>query len=382
MVSADWLPTQFKRRRALEDRLAAVFEGAGYLGIDVPIVEPAELYLRKFGGQALARIVTFTDGTGRRFSVRPEFTASVVRILTERLPGLPIRWYYSGPVLRLGPDGQAAQFHQAGVELIGVSEPEGDAEVLGLTGQALAEVGVLGFELKLNHLGIILGLLDRLGLSEPLSTLVIAGLNEVTAGNLPPELRRYLEELTETEESDGLRDLLAAVGPDGARRLVLSVLKNIAAPGRTGRRDLEAIADRLVRRLHLADELAALETAIEFARRLQPLRGPATEVLPAARNLLAEYGLEPGPLDRLWELTVRLGPVLADRGRVVLDLGFGRGLGYYSGLIFEAVLPGTPEVQLGGGGRYDGLIAELGGPPVPAIGFSLTLEHLISVSGP
>lgn len=380
-MSGDWLPADLKRRRTLENRLAAIFEAAGYAGIDVPVVEPAELYLRKFGGQALARIVTFTDGAGRRLSVRPEFTASVVRILAERAPGLPLRWYYLGPVVRLGPDGRVIQFHQAGVELIGVGEPDGDAEVLELLGRALARAGIAGFELRLNHLGIILGLFNKLGLTEPLTTFFIAGLDEIAAGNLPPELRRYLDELAEAEESDGLRDVLAAVGPDGARRLVLSVLENIAAPGRTGRRDLDAIADRLIRRLNLSDELAALRTAIEFARRLHPLRGPAAGVLPAAGRLLAEFGLESGPLTRLGDLAARLESVLGGLGRVSLDLGFSRGLGYYSGLVFEAALPGNPEVRFGGGGRYDGLSAELGGPPAPAIGFSLTVENLLLAGG-
>ncbi len=377
----DWLPADFRRRRALEDRLVAVFEAAGYAGIDVPIVEPADLYLRKFGGQALARTVVFVDGSGRQLSVRPEFTASVVRLLTERSPALPLRWYYLGPVVRLGPDGRVTEFHQAGVELIGISGPDGDAEVLGLLGRALAEAGIRGFELKLNHLGIIQGLLAKLGLSEPLTTFFIAGLEEIAAGNLPPELQRYLDELAEADESDGLREVLAAVGPDGARRLVLSVLENIAAPGRTGRRDLEAIADRLIRRLNLSDELTALRTATDFARQLNPLRGPVHEVFPEAEQLLADFGLDPGPLTRLRELTTRLGGILAGRGEVVLDLGFSRGLGYYSGLVFEAALPGDPEVRLGGGGRYDGLIAELGGPPAPAIGFRLTVENLLSAAG-
>jgi len=238
----DWLPTDLRRRRALEDRLAAVFEAAGYAGVDVPVVEPADLYLRKFGGQALARTVVFTDGAGRRLSVRPEFTASVVRILAEQSPALPLRWYYLGPVVRLGPDGGVIEFHQAGVELVGMAGPDADAEVLELLGRALAEAGIRGFQLKLNHLGIILGLFDKLGLAEPLTTFFIASLDEVAAGNLPPELARYLEELAEAGESDGLREVLAAVGPEGARRLVLSVLESIAGPGRTGRRGLDAFA--------------------------------------------------------------------------------------------------------------------------------------------
>lgn len=376
----DWLPTDLRRRRALEDRLAAVFEAAGYAGVDVPVVEPADLYLRKFGGQALARTVVFTDGAGRRLSVRPEFTASVVRILAEQSPALPLRWYYLGPVVRLGPDGGVIEFHQAGVELVGMAGPDADAEVLELLGRALAEAGIRGFQLKLNHLGIILGLFDKLGLAEPLTTFFIASLDEVAAGNLPPELARYLEELAEAGESDGLREVLAAVGPEGARRLVLSVLESIAGPGRTGRRDLTAIADRLIRRLNLADELSALRTAADFARRLNPLRGPADQVFPEAGRLLAEFQLDPAPLESLRELVGRLGSVLSGRGEVVVDLGFSRGLGYYSGLIFEAALPTGPELRLGGGGRYDGLIAELGGPPAPAIGFSLTVENLLSAA--
>jgi histidyl-tRNA synthetase len=65
--------------------------------------------------------------------------------------------------------------------------------------------------------------------------------------------------------------------------------------------------------------------------------------------------------------------------RIVLDLGLAPGLAYYTGFVFEIVQPGSPRV-FGGGGRYDGLVRELGHTEdVPALGFAVGLEGLLDL---
>ena len=64
--------------------------------------------------------------------------------------------------------------------------------------------------------------------------------------------------------------------------------------------------------------------------------------------------------------------------RIVLDFGMGRGLHYYTGLIFE--IDGADGLQLCGGGRYDDLVAALGGRPTPAVGCAYGLERVIAAA--
>jgi ATP phosphoribosyltransferase regulatory subunit len=99
----------------------------------------------------------------------------------------------------------------------------------------------------------------------------------------------------------------------------------------------------------------------------------------AARELLARAeGLAPSQ-DALLALR-RLGDVLAraDDPKLEVDLGEVRGLGYYTGIVFNLYAPGVPRA-VGGGGRYDALLGRFGDPR-PAVGFSLDLDGIVAVA--
>ena len=99
-------------------------EELGYDLIDTPILEDAELFVRKSGGELTRQMFTFTDLGGHRITLRPEFTSSVIRHFIEKSEdiSLPVRWQYSGPVFRYQPGNKVLyrQFNQVGSELIGV----------------------------------------------------------------------------------------------------------------------------------------------------------------------------------------------------------------------------------------------------------------------
>ena len=110
----------------------------GYDAIDTPFLEPTEMFLRKGGGEMASQIYSFIDPGGNPVSLRPEFTSSILRWCLEedRLAMLPLRVQYGGPVFRYRRQGdEYRQFHQAGVELIGSSDPRADAEALMLACQ-------------------------------------------------------------------------------------------------------------------------------------------------------------------------------------------------------------------------------------------------------
>src|SRR3990170_4482714 len=91
----DLVDGRLTSRRALHGRLAQLFESQGYRPIDVPILESSRLYLRKWGTEGLSGVYSFRDPRGEEVSLRPEFTASVIRhyIQHESSYGLPVRWH-------------------------------------------------------------------------------------------------------------------------------------------------------------------------------------------------------------------------------------------------------------------------------------------------
>src|SRR5438128_8038504 len=99
--TSDVLPPQDARLRRLEARLRDGFERYGYKGIQTPVLEPLELFLRKSGDEIVTRMYSFSHWN-RRLCLRPDLTASVMRAFVDDLQGrgLPLRFHYAGPIFR------------------------------------------------------------------------------------------------------------------------------------------------------------------------------------------------------------------------------------------------------------------------------------------
>src|SRR5436305_2278767 len=155
----DVLPPDDARLRGLETRLRSGFERFGYQGLQTPIIEPLELFLRKSGDEIVARMYSFSHWN-RRLCLRPELTASVMRAFVDELQGraLPLRLHYAGPSFRYERPsrGRSRQFTQVGVEVTGAAGPAADAEVLYLACAGLAAAGIHNYRLVLGHLGAAL----------------------------------------------------------------------------------------------------------------------------------------------------------------------------------------------------------------------------------
>ena len=133
---ADVTGGSFERSAKIVDALGAYYAARGYAPIDTPIVEDAELFVRKSGGELSGMLYTFDDPGGNRVSLRPEFTPSVIRHYIEHKAdfGAPTRLSYSGPVFRYHSldGGDLRQFTQVGTELIGLAGSDADAEILSI----------------------------------------------------------------------------------------------------------------------------------------------------------------------------------------------------------------------------------------------------------
>jgi len=160
----DLLFDEARKRRAIEARLAAQLEQAGYHEIAPSTVEYLELYRR--GNQTnVEHAVKFLDRNDDLLSLRADFTPSVARIVARRSPeDDPLTVWYSGSVFRRGNlrGGKWSEFGQVGAECVGGKGV--DAEVLHLALRLLSSLGIDDAECHINHAGVFRGIVQELSL--------------------------------------------------------------------------------------------------------------------------------------------------------------------------------------------------------------------------
>lgn len=380
MVDVD--PATERRRADVLRRAVRLLASHGYQQVDTPVVEPTDLFLRKSGGERAAQMyaVRFRE---REIALRPEHTASVLRMYVDSLQAapLPLRLSYAGPVFRYEKpqSGRTRQFTELGAELLGAGSASADAEVIHLALAVPAAVGIAG-ELVLGHVGLVLDFLQRLPLRQRARDWLLWSMERVRKGQ-PVDLDAELAGLVSEDRLGGLFEQMRAtvgdVPPDELQGWVMAVLREVGVRMEGGsRRPEEIVAGVLMKMSQRSDE-GAVREAFDFLQQLARLEGPAAAVLPQVRDLARRHRLQETPIEELERVLDLLGAYGHDADRVGLNLGLGRGLHYYTGILFEVYLPGS-RVQLCGGGRYDDLAQLLGARRrLPACGFSCGLERLV-----
>jgi len=309
-----------RRLRRCEAALARVFEERGFAEVIPPSIESAEVFAESAGGAADA--LRAVDRHGHLLALRADFTAQVARIAATRLSRMsPLRLYYRGSVVRESgtESGVPRERLQAGCELVGEAGPEADAEMLALAAASLLALGIPpgAARIAVGAVGYFSALIAAAGAS--------------------PRLARALTDAIDRKDLPGLTLLCTREVPPGKARDALLMLAQPPRP--------QAEATALLTR---AQQLAPGEAASSALQRLLA----ALDRL-QARNLGAE---------------------------LEVDLGEVRGLGYYTGLVFNLYAAGAPRA-VGGGGRYDTLLGRFGDPR-PAVGFSLDLDALVPLARP
>ncbi len=280
----------------------------GYRPIRMPIVEPTPLFKRAIGEVTdivEKEMYSFEDAlNGEHLTLRPEGTASCVRAAIQHnlvAAGGPQRLYYHGPMFRheRPQKGRYRQFHQIGVEAIGFTGPDVDAEHIIMCARLWEDLGVEDVALELNSLG-----------------------SAAERGAHRAALIAYLE-----QHRDRLDE-------DGKRRLYTNPLRILD----TKNPDLHAIVEEAPR---LADFLGE-ESRAHFA---------------AVQVFLKDAGIP-------YRINHRLV----------------RGLDYYNRTVFEWVTTRLgAQGTICAGGRYDGLVEQLGGKPQPAAGFAIGIERVLAL---
>ena len=300
----DLLPEESRRHRFVEETAFAVAGRYGYGEIVTPIFEFTEVFSRTLGETSdvvTKEMYTFADRSGESITLRPEGTAGVARAFISGglSQSLPLKLFYRGPMFRheRPQKGRLRQFHQVGVELLGVETPEADIEVLSMAWRVLQALGLDDVvRLEINTLG-----------------------DADSRAAYRAALVSYLEPL----------------------RLSLSA----ESQGRLDKNPLRVLDSKDEEDKRIVADAPAMEQSLT----------------PAARAFFA----------RVTTGLAQLGIPFVVNPRLV------RGLDYYCHTAFEFTTTalGAQGTVLAGG-RYDGLIGQMGGPATPGIGWAAGVERL------
>lgn len=306
--TADFLPAATPKWQTLEQLIRTVCNAYNVKEIRTPIFEKTELFSRSVGDTTdvvSKEMYTFNDKGNRSMTLRPEGTAGVARALVENKlyanPDVINKFYYMGPMFRYEQpqSGRYRQFHQFGVEIIGLESPYLDVEAMVLAVTLVEALGIQDVKLHINSLG-------------------------------------------DKASRDAYREAL---------------------------------------KVHFAPYLDALCSDCKSRFEKNPLRildckadknHPCMANAPKTIDYLTPEAKE--HFDTVCALLDML------EVNYVVDASLVRGLDYYTHSVFE-IISNDPKFgagsTLGGGGRYDGLIEELGGPKNPGVGFAFGMERLL-----
>jgi len=311
----DFLPSDAEKLRYVEVIAKEIARLYGFEEVITPLVEHYDLLAAKSGEEINARMYAFKDLGGRKVALRPEFTASIARLMatTLRNKPQPLRLFSSGTLYRYDEPqfGRYREFWQSNFEIIGSSRPEADVEILSLTNHLIQKLGLRNYWFKIGHVGILRGLLSEEGIEDEQQNTVMQILDAKRWGEALKTAKKYG---VSEKGITALKEIFETKGKDASK--VLTQVKK---------------------------KLKKYESAVAAAENLQQIV-----------ELCKESGVE---FD------------------MVIEAGFARGLEYYTGMIFEPLIPQI-EISLGGGGRYDKLIELFGGEPTPAVGVAHGLDRI------
>ena len=174
---SDFLPEAAAKIDSIESRLRRVFELWGFRRIITPRLEYEDVLATGMGDELKDRTYRFDDRqSGRLLALPPDITPQIARIAATRMSSLPLpyRISYSGRVLRQTEiqAGRSREIFQTGVELIGLSSPEADAEMIVMAIEAMQVLGLEDFTIDLGQVEFCHGVFQASGLSgEPLRQL-------------------------------------------------------------------------------------------------------------------------------------------------------------------------------------------------------------------
>ncbi len=340
--------------RALDAMLSgirSVYELYGFEPLDTPAFEYTDALGKFLPDQDRPNegVFSFQDEDEQWLSLRYDLTAPLARFVAENYDGLakPFRRYQFGPVWRNekpGP-GRYRQFMQFDADTVGTASVAADAELCMMAADCLEALGIKrgDYVMRVNNRKVLDGILERIG---------IAGDDAGYEAQRMTVLRAI--------------DKLDRLGPEGVRLLLGEGRKDESGDYTKG--------------AGLSDDHAGLIMA--FVETEADSRDGVVERL---REIVGDSETGLAGVAELAEISALGAAAGYGEDRVRLDPSVVRGLGYYTGPVFEAELTFSAQNEkgetvrfgsVGGGGRYDGLVQRFKGVEVPATGFSFGVSRL------
>jgi histidyl-tRNA synthetase len=347
---ADRAPGEIAVTRRMLDRIRAVFERYGFEPLETPAIEYTDALGKFLPDQDRPNegVFSFQDDDGQWLSLRYDLTAPLARYVAENFDSLPkpFRSYRVGSVFRNekpGP-GRFREFMQFDADTVGSASPVADAEICMMAADTMEALGIArgDYLIKVNSRRVLDGVLETIGL----------------AGDE-----------NNTQKLTVLRAL------DKYDRLGVAAVKQLLGQGRKDE------SGDFTKGAGLSE--AAIASVVQV---FEPATGSADKVAQLDLYLRNSKTGQQGR-EELEEIDALVKASGYDSNRIVIEPSVVRGLEYYTGAVYEIDLTfetkdeaGRPVRfgSVGGGGRYDGLIARFRGDPVPATGFSIGVSRLMA----
>jgi histidyl-tRNA synthetase len=319
----DFLPPAETVRRGLTEKIEDSFRSFGFVPIDTPALEYADILLGKGGGETEKQIYRFKDNGERDVALRFDLTVPFARFVALHRAELafPFKRYHIGKVWR-GENtqrGRYREFTQCDFDIIGSDSPAADFEILLLIRAALLKLG-LDVTIHVNHRGLFNRFLSHIGQKEKSA-----------------EVLRTVDKLAKVGEEETRASLTELAGEENAKK----ILEFIGAKG-------------------------GFEETLDRVTELSGGPSPETERLASLKKFMHDACVADA----------------CDTGGdpFILDPSITRGLDYYTGVVFETFLNDLPEIgSICSGGRYDNLAGLYSkGDSISGVGSSIGLDRLLA----
>jgi len=349
---ADRGPAEIAATRRMLETIRGVYERYGFEPVETPMFEYTDALGKFLPDQDRPNegVFSFQDDDEQWLSLRYDLTAPLARYVAENFDTLPkpYRSYRAGFVFRNekpGP-GRFRQFMQFDADTVGSASPAADAEMCMMAADAMEALGIPrgSYVVKVNNRKLLDGVLEEIGLG-----------GDEHAGKRLTVLRAI--------------DKLDRLKPEGVRALL-----------GVGRKDESGDFTK-----GAGLEVQAIEKVMQFVCPTEStlnLKGDALLTLPTSFNPGDRFREGANEINEIRKLVENAG-YAGDQIRI--DQTVVRGLEYYTGPVYEVELTLSDDTgrpvrfgSVGGGGRYDGLVARFRGEPVPATGFSIGVSRLLA----
>jgi ATP phosphoribosyltransferase regulatory subunit len=349
----------------------------GYQPTELPLIEPAEVFLTRAGDQLIDKLFTF-ERHGISLALRPEFTSSALRRYIKMLdvdaPNVA-RWQFSGVIFEDDPANTGTDYERmsVGAECIGLAGVAADAEIIQMAVGGCTALGVPVQRVVLGNIQLVRYLLAHYGLDSRLQQFILSRLNA-----LSPSSQGAADVLSQFDAyvgttADGL-DLPSETETQLAFEMVMESTEH---SGTMGGRTQADIARRLLQKHQRASQRDQVAAALDKLTYMLTLSSHPSDVIAALRNLGINDDSWLAAFEQYEQLAMQLLQSGLSVDQLVLQPAIARNWDYYSGTVFE--LYAGAGKHLAGGGRYDEFARLIGAPiEIPAVGFVYYVDALLN----